>query len=151
MNRSNRFFIFMFSMAFVQGNNVMLSHMLATPSRVNSITTEDGQHAALTSQKPTVIMGYMHHCPHCNHLKPIFDKLANKYPLISFVTINGPALNMHQKVAYLTNGTKKIPGYPTVVAIKNGKIVDMVIGGDKKKIETMIAKLEANTRRKINI
>lgn len=122
------------------------AHNSTAPSRVNEITTEDELHTILTGQKPAIIMGYMPHCPHCSDLSPHFEKLSNQHKKVNFYMVNGPKLNMHKHVKESSKGSILIPGYPSIVYVKQSKITDHQIGGSKKtlddKIKSFIKDLE---------
>lgn len=156
--QSKNKFIFLLSITFIAIPTFVASHATNPPTDtfheikniiegvVSEITTEDDLHAALTSSKPTVILGYMDPCPHCSSIKPHMKALAKKYPKISFATANGPRLVMHKKVSALSNSSIKIPGYPTTIFINNGQIVDHVIGGNKQKLDQKTLELAAASK-----
>lgn len=114
------------------------AHISTAPSRVHEITTEDQLYTILTGQKPAIVMGYMPHCSHCNALSPHFEKLSNQHKKVDFYMINGPKLNMHKHVKEASKGSIIIPGYPSIVYVKQNTIVDHQIGGSKKNLEEKI-------------
>ncbi len=145
MLHSQSRFIFLLSIALVP--TFLMGHMVTPPADlVREVSTEEGLHAALTSSTPTVILGYMDPCPHCASIKPYFSVLARKHPKINFITANGPKLIMHKKVAALTNNSIKIPGYPTMIFVYDGSIIGHVIGGNKQKLEKMVADMASTAK-----
>ena len=155
--QTNKRFIFLLSITIATVPTFLTSHATTPPQAttppigaVSEVTTEDGLHGALTSSTPTVVMGYMHNCTHCNALKPDFTMLAKKYPKINFILANGPNLIMHKRVAQLTDNAIKIPGYPTVVFINPAasphQITDSLIGGNRQKLISKVEALAAATK-----
>jgi len=146
--------IFLLSMALTIIPTSLTSHVVMPPSDtaqelstlVHEVLTEEALFAALTSQTPTVVMGSMERCPNCSMFKPHYAALAKKYPKVNFVSVDGPKLVMHKKVAKLTNNSIKIPGYPTTVLVNEGSIIGHVIGGNKQKLETMVADIAATSK-----
>ncbi|MCX5924558.1 MAG: thioredoxin family protein [Candidatus Dependentiae bacterium] len=142
--QTNKLFIFILSLSLAQNLTYLNGHATTPPNPVGEITAEDKLHTALTSSTPTIVMGYMSNCPHCNTLKPTYEKLALQHRSIDFVKVNGPQHKMHTHVAQLTNGDKRIPGYPSIAFVNNGVITDVLIGGNKEKLEAMIVDFEKN-------
>lgn len=138
MKFSNRLLIVFLATITFQSTSILYGHPTSAPGNSAEIILEDDLHTALTSKKPTVIMAYMDHCPYCKALTPFFDKMSIKYRNVSFLTVHGPKFLLHKKVADLSNNTFKIPGYPSVLLIKNGKIKDIHIGGNTKALEDKI-------------
>ncbi len=110
------------------------------PELLTTIATEDELLTILENNKPTVIMGFMDHCNHCNTIAPEFEKMAHdkKYNHITFMKANGHGphgLKIHKHVARESKNKFTIPGYPSFIFINHGKIVNVLIGGDKDKLE----------------
>lgn len=109
----------------------------AKSNKIQSIDTVDLFLDTLDSTKPTIIKTYSENCPFCTMIAPKFEKIASnqKYnKRISFAQANGKSLQIHKHVPAKSNGKYKIPGYPTFIFINNGNIVDLLIGGDEKKL-----------------
>lgn len=100
---------------------------------------EDILFAALTSQNPTVITGYMNNCSNCKTFMAFLEKIFKKYPKVNFWIVNGPAVKLHEKIA--ERSSFKIPGYPSTAFIKNGIIQKVQIGGNPKTFEENIKTL----------
>jgi hypothetical protein len=98
----------------------------------------------LANQKPTVIMGHMKHCSHCTKLKKFAETLPAKYPQIDFFIVNGPETKLHKKVDDLSKSKFRIPGYPSIVFVRDGKIKHVQIGGHEKNLKENIQKLLNN-------
>ena len=141
MKFSHKLFVVLFVTLFVQNTAFLFGHVILPPNENSTITLTEDLYAALSSQRPTVILGFMDHCPHCKTLMPFFEKLEIKYPKARFFTVNGPQLSLHKLVAQLSDNKFKIPGFPSVVFVKNRKIVDLQIGGNKDTLEEKIKKL----------
>lgn len=146
MMRTDTLLIFILSISLAQSWSYLHGHATTAPNPVGEITAEDKLHAALTSSSPTIVLGYMSNCPHCSTLKPVYEKLAAQHRKIDFLKVNGPQHKMHTHVAQLTNGEKRIPGYPSIAFVKNGVITDVLIGGNKNKLESMIADFEKDLK-----
>ncbi len=125
----------------VQHHATIISHPTTSPYQVEEVIMMDEMFKHLTSQKPTIIMGFMNNCPHCKSLTKFFETLPKKYGKINFIAVNGPKLNLHKEVAKLTDNKFKIPGYPSIVFVKNGKITDLQVGGNPKTLEEKIKNL----------
>ncbi|HSW75541.1 MAG TPA: thioredoxin family protein [Candidatus Saccharimonadales bacterium] len=142
----NKLFIFFLSISLTQNSSLLQAHPTTIPNPVGEITSEDKLHAALTSSTPTLVMGYMNNCSHCAMLKPAYEKLATEHRKIDFVKVNGQQHKMHNHVAQLTEGKKRIPGYPSIAFVKNGVITDLLIGGNRNQLEAKIAEFEKDLK-----
>lgn len=109
--------------------------------KASIIKTIDQLLQKLTAQKPTVIMGTMDYCYFCKKAEPIFKKHAQKYPNIDFYITNGPRTNMAQHVHKESDNKIKIRGYPAFIFIKNGKIIDHLLGINIEQLEQKIKAL----------
>lgn len=91
------------------------------------------------NKKTYAVLGTSPGCPWCNKIKPIFQELQQKFPHISFIEVNGSNLPLHVHAKKQNIGIK---GYPTILFVKNGKIVDMQVGyTSKNKIEEKLKQL----------
>ncbi len=141
MKFSHRLPIFLFVVFLAQSYSVLISHPILPPDHIEEVVMADEVFKYLTSNHPTIILGFMNNCPHCKTLMNFFKTLPKKYDTINLVIINGPRLHLHTEVAKLSENKFKIPGYPSVVFIKNQKIKDLQIGGNPKILEEKIKKL----------
>ena len=141
MKFSHKSHIFLFVAFLTQSCSILFAHPITPPTQVEEVVMADELFKHMTSQKPTVIMGFMNNCPHCKTLTKFFETLPKKYGTINFIVVNGPKLSFHKEVAKLSDNKFKIPGYPSLVFIKNGKITDLQIGGNPKAVEEKIKTL----------
>lgn len=149
MKFSNKSFIVFLSMLATQGGSFISGHAtsnldLEDPDHTNQIMYEENVEPALMSQKPTVILAYMDHCNHCHALLPFFKQQAKEMTKVRFLTINGPKLHLPKYVALLSkkygNEEFKIIGFPSIIFVKNGKIIDLQTGGSQKKLQEKLLK-----------
>ncbi|MBP6892132.1 thioredoxin family protein [Candidatus Babeliales bacterium] len=138
MKFSHKSLLLPFVIFSTQGGSNIFTHPITPPTKIEEVIMADELFKQMTSQKPTIIMGFMNNCPHCKTLTKFFETLPKKYTTINFIMVNGPKLNLHKEVLKLTNNQFKIPGYPSIIFIKNGKIKDMQIGGNSKTLEEKI-------------
>lgn len=141
MKFSHRSLLLPFVIFLTQSGSTLIAHPIAPPTKVDEVVMADELFKHMTSQNPTIIMGFMNNCPHCKTLTKFFETLPKKYSKINFVMVNGPKLSLHKEVAKLSENKFKIPGYPSIVFIKNGKIKDIQIGGNPKTLEEKIKTL----------
>ena len=146
MNISYRLYITFTLLLTLQIPINLVAHPVKPITAAVELTTSEELHNALTSSQLSVIMLKMEHCPHCQTLSPVFEKYARKLlgkPLTLYVA-NGPALQAATMIKNVTNNTVKIPGYPSIMYVKNGKVFDHQIGGNTKTFEEKIQKLTKN-------
>lgn len=127
----NVFFLF-----YIIGSLNIQCHYVDNVSLVQEIITIEELFDALNSEKPTVIKFYSMHCPHCKMFEKPFEESAKKYKNITFYSADGKKLNAPKVVAEFTEKyikPIKIPGFPTIIYIKDGKIQNYMIGGNPKK------------------
>ncbi len=110
------------------------------------MTKASDLHDALESPSAVVIKLSMPGCSHCTALAKPFGQFAQeqKYAHITFYNVAnaGPSgLNTPVKIKEKSNNLIQIPGFPSFIFIKNGKIVDHQIGGDKNKLQEKLKKL----------
>ena len=146
MKFSRRSFLLLFVTIIAQSPSILQGHIIQPPphSSIPEITQAADLTTLLTSNDPTIILGYMNHCPHCNKLLKYFETLPAKYPKINFLTVNGPRLKLHEQVAKYKKDKDsyfRIPGYPSIVFVKNGKPVNVQVGGNEKTLDENIKKL----------
>lgn len=146
MKFTSRSFIFLFFTIYIQAPSLLNGHMIPPPleNDISEITEANDLRILLTNPEPTVIIGYMHHCPYCKKLLQYFETLPAKYPRVTFCIVHGPHLKLHDEVAKFKkdkNSNFKIPGYPSIVFIKGGKPINVQIGGNEKTLDENIKKL----------
>lgn len=117
------------------------AHYTDPISRVEQIETSDELHGQLSSKKPKVILLKSEHCPYCTIFAKTFEKAAEKHKSIKLLTADGKKLNAPKIVSDYTKEAIKIPGYPSILFIKNGKISDYQIGGNPTIFAEKLAKL----------
>lgn len=134
MDVSKKLFVFFLLSQLLQMPSITVAHPITPIGIAEEIVTQEDLHTALISKIPTVIMLKMEPCPHCNALKPDFAAAAKNpaYKNINFYIANGPKLQAAQTVKSLSGGTIKIPGFPSIIYVNHGKIVDHQIGGNSK-------------------
>ena len=146
MKFSHRSLLFLFVAICAQSASNLQGHQVPPPphSTIPEITQGADLATLLTNTEPTVILGFMNHCPHCNKLLKYFESLPAKYPRVNFLTVNGPQLKLHEKMAKFEKDKEsnfRIPGYPSIVFVKNGKPVNVQIGGNEKTLDENLKKL----------
>src|SRR3990167_9336212 len=137
MKFSHKSLIALFVTIFAQ-SPTLHAHPVEPPNQIEEIVMADELFASLTSQNPTVIMGFMQSCSHCSTLKRHFETLPKKHREINFFYTNGPTLALHKETAKHSGNKFKIPGYPSIIFIKDGKIQDVQVGGNPKTLEDKI-------------
>ena len=134
-------------------------------AQVTEISEENQLSELFSSKHDTVVMCTMNHCSWCIKTKPHFTQLEERYAAkIKFYTINGPQAKLQSFLydhtengkhlgkhmikalkrnrALGMNDTIQIPGYPTFLYIKHGKIIDIHVGGCS--LETLEEFIENN-------
>lgn len=141
MNVSGKLFIFFLLSQLLQAPIFLHAHATTPIGTPEEIVTQEDLHAALTSKAHAVIMLKMDPCPHCTALKPHFASAAKNslYKKISFYTANGPKLQAAKAIKDLSGIS--IPGFPSIIYVHKGKIIDHQIGGNKKTLEEKLTKL----------
>lgn len=120
-------------------------HYVDKISLVQDIGNTEELLDALNSEKPTVIKLYSLHCPHCKMFEKPFEESAKKHKEIHFYSADGKKLNAPKIIAEFTEKYDKqikIPGFPTILYIKDGKIQNHMIGGNPKKHTENLNKLK---------
>lgn len=109
--------------------------------KINSINTEDQLINLLHSNnKKIVLFFFMNGCGWCDMMKPRVQELANKYPDISFYSMNGLKLKAHIHLKEAFN--IKVQAYPFFMFMDNNKIINQHLGGmSTEKFEKFIQEL----------
>lgn len=105
---------------------------LAVSAKLIEYTPGYKEDFSLIIKKGTVVVDfYAPWCGPCKRLTPQIERLAEKYPQVTFVKVNIDA-NEKLKNQY------KIGGVPTVHVYKNGNLVTRNAGQDRASIEHYI-------------
>ncbi|CAN0877182.1 Thioredoxin H-type [Linum grandiflorum] len=72
----------------------------------------------------------------CRSIAPPYCKLADKYPSITFVTVDADALAE-------MSSTWEVKATPTFFFLREGKLVDKHVGADKVELKTKIANIDS--------
>ncbi len=102
---------------------------------VLKFTTADFQKAVLESDIPVLVDFYADWCGPCKMMSPVLDQLSNE--LEGQIKIGKVNVDDDPELA----GQYKVMSIPNFVLIKNGQIVDQVIGAVPK--AQMLAKIQA--------
>ena len=84
-------------------------------SNVSHATCDADVDAAVKANKKTILMFYANWCGHCKAMKPIVDRVAAAQTDIPFVFVDG------DQISPKCHGDYQVDGYPTVIAVSNGK------------------------------
>ncbi len=102
---------------------------------VLKFTTADFQKEVLESDIPVLVDFYADWCGPCKMMSPVLDQLSNE--LEGQIKIGKVNVDDDPELA----GQYKVMSIPNFVLIKNGQIVDQVIGAVPK--AQMLAKIQA--------
>lgn len=107
--------------------------MIHTIADVSEIT------AHVTSDSVSVIDCYAEWCGPCKVLAKSLDVLSTMYPSVGFFKANVEKLDIDT----ITVGGQAIAvsALPTVIVTKGGKLIDLVVGNDPKRIEDAMKKV----------
>jgi thiol-disulfide isomerase/thioredoxin len=145
MNISKKFFNVFLVFYTISTINVQ-AHYIEPMLQVEELMLLDDFYKALGAQKPTVIKLYSKNCPHCKMFEKPFEEGAKKHKNVDFFSADGKKLNASTIVKEVTHNKIKIPGFPTILYIKDGAIVDYMIGGDPKKHTEKVESLIHGTK-----
>lgn len=148
--------------------SLLFSSLLQSPyflhAEVIHIAEEKHLEGIFNSEYEAIIMATSDHCHWCIQTKPHFTDLEKQYgKKIKFYSVNGNKTHLQKFLdSFTSNGnhlaknmltslkkhralgdhkTVQIPGYPTFLYVKHGKIVDIHIGGcSKETLEKIIEK-----------
>ena len=99
--------------------------------------TPGPEETADTVHPPQILFFYTSWCPHCERVKPEFEKVKARHPNINFMDVD---LEQYPDMASLYNVTS----VPTFVALINAKVVDRRSGFvNASNIEEMVDAVEA--------
>ncbi len=89
------------------------------------ITKENFKEVVMNSQKPVLLDFWATWCGPCRMVSPVVDEIAKENPQFTVGKIN---VDEEQELAQSFN----ISSIPTLVAIKNGKIINQLVGAYPK-------------------
>ena len=101
-------------------------------AKIENVTTRSQLTKILLTQ-PAVIKFSSKNCGPCRASKAMFERLSNNYSNITFIEVDVDKGNP-VAIAY------GIKGIPAFVFVKNGKVVDSVLGYSGKETENNITK-----------
>ncbi len=111
----------------------MTAQMIPCPDIASPITCIEKQkdlELLLTqSQGPIFVYFYMNRCGWCEAMKPIINKLSTMHEFddISFYNVNGQELQAAPIIQ--TSLQMSVRGYPFMIMMNQGKLVEHQIGG----------------------
>ena len=111
-------------------------HTLATLSHPNEIS------AVGPKGKLGLVLVHAEWCGHCKQMMPHFDMLAHRWKErpVNFGKIESTALKKGGEGA-LDIGDLNVTGYPTTLAVSNGKVVGKLVGAkNSEDLETFVLK-----------
>lgn len=120
---------------------IIFAHVVDPIDEPEILTTSSTLHNAFYNQEPTVIMLKSNNCPHCRTMEEDIKPYVKQYPKINFYkATNSQQLQLIPAVKAVDSSIK-IPGFPTLIFVYKGKIMDHQIGANADKIKEKITKL----------
>ncbi|MEA4934531.1 MAG: thioredoxin [Lawsonibacter sp.] len=100
---------------------------------VITITKENFQKEVLESDKPVLLDFWASWCGPCRMVSPVIDEIANETPTVKVGKVN---VDEQRELAAAFN----VMSIPTLVVLKDGKVVNQVLGArPKQQIVSMLA------------
>ncbi len=98
---------------------------------VQELSSKSQEEKLIGSKGNVVLFFGSQYCGHCQHIKPVIENLASKYPNVKFAhieTTKVKSLNVDQ-------------GVPQFVFYQNGHPVGHVLGANESKITAMVQQM----------
>jgi len=141
MDVSKKLLLFFTLTQLLQVSSTITPHSTDPIGEPEMLVTDKQLVAALYSQEPTAIMLKSTSCPHCKALEVEYRASAKKHLMINFYTATNSAQLQLIPIIKSVDASLKIPGFPTLIFIHKGKIVDHQIGGNPQKMNEKIQNL----------
>lgn len=108
-----------------------------------TITSENFEEEVLKSSEPVLLDFWAPWCGPCRTIGPVLDELAPEYA----GQIKVGKINVDEEPELAQSF--KVRGIPALYALKDGEVVDQIVGwGGKKKLEDAFAKLASMADKK---
>jgi Ca2+-binding EF-hand superfamily protein/thiol-disulfide isomerase/thioredoxin len=107
---------------------------------VTSIANEESLNGIFESNKDKVlvVMGSLSWCRPCKRMIPVFHRMAEAYPHVVFLHLNG---NDNEETKHLFKHTLKMRATPAFLFFKQGAVVDMCSGANPARFESHLRNL----------
>ena len=115
----------MLNMTAADKNKEVKKEMGGTKMSVLTITKENFQKEVMESDKPVLLDFWASWCGPCRMVSPVVDEIAQETPNIKVGKIN---VDEQRELAASFN----VMSIPTLVVVKNGKVVNKAIGARPK-------------------
>lgn len=146
MTISKKLLYFLVLSCFFSQNETLFAHSTTPIDEPEMITNQTELMKLLYAQVPTIILLKSKACPYCDSLSQAIKPYVIKYSKIDFnQVVNGPDMPLIATVK-AADSSLKIPGFPTILFINKGKIVDSQIGFNKQTLSEKIAKFNKSTK-----